>query len=185
MSSLVLLRWVMPAARPHESVRELIRARISPALRASGWLFSPGTTHDVSDQGSEAWLTVVAQLDDTPDIEDDLAASLNSPPNVETTHDALLAPEAEWYREALQAVTHVGLDVIVAPGSLPLSEYEAFESPSDAALRLIPFLNDASETYRRSCSTYEATEAFWLAFFRRGPAPDLPRPGRRLWNLAG
>jgi len=180
-----MLRWIMPAARPHDSTRQLIAALISPAVWASGWLYSPGTTHDVSDQGSEAWLTVVTRVDDTAEIQDDLADSLRSPPTVETTQDALLAPDAEWYREALQSITHVGLDVIAARGAIPLSEYEAFETPSDGALRLIPFLNEVSETYRKTSSTYESTEAFWMAFFRPGPAPELPPPGRRLWNLAG
>jgi hypothetical protein len=86
---------------------------------------------------------------------------------------------------ALQKVTHVGLDVIDACGRIPLTEYEAFESPSEAAARLIVFLSEASRTYRSTCTSYESTESFWLAFFRRGPAPELCRPGCWLWNLAG
>lgn len=185
MSSLVMLRWIMPVGRPYDSPRELIKALISPAVRASGWLSSPGTSHYVSDQDREAWLTVITRVDDATDIQDDLAESLKSPPTVETTHDALLAPGAEWYRAALQKVTRVSLDVLEAQATIPVSEYPAFESPSEAALLLIPFLNEVSRTYRRSCSTYESTEAFWLAFFRQGPAPELSRPGRWLWNLAG
>jgi hypothetical protein len=79
----------------------------------------------------------------------------------------------------------VGLDALEARGAVPLTEYEAFASPSDAATVLMPFLNRVSNTYRRTCSTYESTERFWLHFFRRGPAPDLSRPGHWLWNLAG
>jgi len=185
MSSLVMLRWIVPARRPYASPRELIEALISPAVRASGWLCSPGTTHYVSDRGSEAWVTVVTQIDDATEIQDDLAELLNAPPALETTYDALLAPGSEWYREALQVVTHVGLDVIEARGTIPLSEYAAFESPSEAASVLIPFLNEVSGTYRRTCPTYRATEMFWLDFFRRAPAPELSRAGHWLWNLAG
>lgn len=185
MSSLVMLRWVIPAGRAYDASRELIEALISPAVRGGGWLYSPGTTHHVSDQGSEAWLTVITQVDDATAVQDDLAEFLKSPPTLETTHDALLASDAEWYRAALQEVTHVGLDVIEARGMIPLSEYEAFERPSEAALPLLTFLNEVSQTYRRSCATYESTEMFWLDFFRRGPAPELSRAGRWLWNLAG
>jgi len=180
-----MLRWVTPVARPHGSARALIEGLISPAVRAAGWLFSPGTTHHVSDQGSEVWVTAITSVDDATDVQDELGELLGSPPTLETTHDALLVPSAEWYRAALQAVTHVGLDVLGARGVIPVSEYEAFESPSDAAPRLMPLLNEASDTYRRACSTYESTESFWLDFFRRGPAPGLPRSGRVLWNLAG
>jgi hypothetical protein len=73
--------------------------------------------------------------------------------------------------------------VIDACGRIPLTEYEAFESPSEAAARLIVFLSEASRTYRSTCTSYESTESFWLAFFRRGPAPELCRPGCWLWNL--
>jgi len=139
----------------------------------------------VTDQGTEAWVTVITQVDDATDVQDDLAGLLEWPATVETTDDVLLSERAEWYRGALQEVTHVGLDVIEAGATIPLSEYEAFESPSEAALLLIPFLNEVSNSYRRACSTYESTEMFWLAFFRRGPAPELSRPGRWLWNLAG
>jgi hypothetical protein len=82
-------------------------------------------------------------------------------------------------------VTHVGLDALDAGDSIPLSEYEAFETPSQAAPRLIPFLNHVSDSYRRASSTYESTERFWLAFFRRGPLPELHPAGHCLWNLGG
>lgn len=180
-----MLRWIMPTGGPYDSPRGLIEALISPAVRASGWLSSPGTTHHLSDQGSEAWLTVITLVDDATDVRDDLDELLMSPPILETSDDALLAPSAEWYRAALQQVTHVGLDVLEARGMIPLTEYEAFASPSDAAMLLIPFLNEVSDAYRRACSTYESTERFWLTFFRRGPDADLPAPGHWLWNLAG
>ena len=64
MSSLVMLRWVIPVGRFYASTSELIRGLISPAVRAGGWLCSPGTTHHVSRQGGEAWVTVVTQVDD-------------------------------------------------------------------------------------------------------------------------
>lgn len=185
MNSLVLLRWIVPVGRFYDSPRASIEALISPAVRASGWLCSPGTTHYVSDLGSEAWLTVVTHIDDVTEIQDDLAELLASPPTVETTHDALLGPGVEGYREALQNVTHVAMDVLGARGVIPVTEYEAFESPGEAALFLNAFLNEVSETYRCTCSTYEATERFWLTFFRRGPAPELTPPGHWLWNLAG
>jgi hypothetical protein len=185
MSSPVMLRWAVRVGRPYDTTRALIKGWILPAVRAAGWLSSPGTTHHVTDRGSEAWLTVVTHVDDATDVQDELSELLGSSPVVETAQDALLAPGAEWYRAALQEVTHVGLDVLEARRAIPLSEYEAFEAPSEAALRLVPFLNEASDTYRRASSTYESTERFWLAFFRRAPTPDLPRTGRSLWNLAG
>jgi hypothetical protein len=175
----------MPPGRPYASARELIQARIAPAVRESGWLCGPGTTHYVSDQGSEAWLTVVTLVDDATDVLGDLAERLMWPATVETTDDVLLARGAERYRASLQDVTHVGLDVLEAGAVIPLSEYEAFEDPSEAAPLLMPFLNEASPAYRRGCSNYEATERFWLAFFGRGPAPELASPGHWLWNLGG
>jgi hypothetical protein len=184
-STLVLLRWMIPARRPYASSRELIRALIAPAVRSSGWLSSPDTTHHISEQGGEAWLTVITPVDDATEVQDDLADLLRSPPTLEVASHALLAPDSTWYCEALQTVTHIGLEVSDAAGAIPLSEYEAFESPSDTAFRLMSFLNEVSETHRRTCTTYEATEQFWLAFFRRAPAPELPRAGRGLWNLAG
>lgn len=185
MSSLVMLRWVLPAPRPYRSPRELIETVILPAVRAGGWLYGPDTTHYVSDQGSEAWLTVVTPLDAATDVQDELGERLMSAPRVETTDDALLAPGTEAYRAALQDVTHVGLDVLESRTAIPLTEYAAFASPGEAADRLIPFLNAASPTYRRASSTYESTERFWLSFFRRAPDTELPRPGHSLWNLAG
>lgn len=185
MSSFVMLRWVVPVRHPYASARDLIKGLVSPAVRAGGWLSSPGTTHHVSDEGSEAWVTVVTTVDDATAVEDDLTERLMSPPAVESARDALLDPDVEWYRAALQDVTHVGLDVIDARSPIPLTEYGAFLSPSQAAPILVPFLNEVSDTYRRACSTYEATESFWLAFFRRGPAADLDPSGHRLWNLAG
>lgn len=185
MGSLVMLRWVIPVARPYDSPRKVIAGRISPAVRAGGWLWSPDTTHYVSDAGEEAWLTVVTTFDDAADVQDDLGDLLMSPPTLETGADVLLSPGADWYRAALQSVTHVALDVLDAGGRLPMMEYDAFASPADTAGRLIPFLNDTSETYRRACATYESTERFWLAFFRRPPAPELWPSGHWLWNLAG
>jgi len=82
MSSLVLLRWILPVGGPDASARDLISARISPAVRASGWLSSPGTTHDVSDQGAEAWLTVITPLDDVTDVQEELNELLMSRPAV-------------------------------------------------------------------------------------------------------
>ena len=128
VNSLVMLRWIMPVSRPYDSARQLIASQISPAVRGGGWLFSPGTTHHVSDEGGEAWLTVVTHVDDATDVRDELAELLQWFPTVETTHDGLLAPGAESYRSALQDVTHLGLDVIEARAAVPLSEYEAFET---------------------------------------------------------
>jgi hypothetical protein len=139
----------------------------------------------VSDQGGEAWVTVVTPLDAAPDVRDDLEEHLMTPPRVETTDDVLLATGAEGYRAALQEVTHVGLDVLEARGRIPVAEYEAFDSPSEAAAVLVTFLSEVSPTYRRASSTYESTERFWLAFFGRGPDAGLARPGHWLWNLAG
>lgn len=185
MSSLVLLRWIIPVRRPGGSSRELIEDVIAPAVRGGGWLSSPGTTHCVDDHGKEAWVTVVTPVDDATQVQEDLTELLRSSPAVETGHDPLLARGLEWYRDALQEVTHVGLDALEARGRIPLSEYEAFEDPSEAAPRLIPFLNEVSDTYRRTSSTYESTERFWLTFFRRGPAPELSPAGHWLWNLGG
>lgn len=185
MRSLVLLRWIMPVGRPHDSSRELIEALVSPAVRTGGWLYCPGTTHHVSDQGTEAWLTVITRVDDATAVQDEVAELLTSAPTVETADDVLLAPGAERYRAVLQDVTHVGLDVLEARSVIPLAEYEAFESPSDAAPLLLTFLNEVSRTYRGACSTYESTERFWLDFFRRGPAAELSPAGHSLWNLAG
>ena len=184
MNALVLMRWIVPVGG-YGSARDLIEARISPAVRASGWLCSPHTTHHVSDEGNEAWLTVVTRMDRAEDVAEDLAELLGSPPAVETTQDVLLSPGAEEYRGSLQEITHVGLDVLAAGGVIPLTEYESLLQPSTAAPRLIPFLNETSDTYRRACSTYESTERFWLSFFRWGPTPDLSHPGHWLWNLAG
>lgn len=180
-----MLRWIMPAARPYHSPRELIATVVSPAVRAGGWLYGPETTHFVSDEGGEAWVTVVTPLDAATDVRDDLDERLMARPEVETTDDVLLADGAEGYRAALQEVTHVGLDVLEARGRIPVTEYAAFESPSEAAAVLIPFLSKVSPTYRRASSTYESTERFWLAFFGRGPGSELSRPGHWLWNLAG
>lgn len=180
-----MLRWIIPAARPYHSPRELIKTVISPAVRAGGWLYGPDTTHYVSDQGGEAWVTVVVPLDAAPDVQGDLEERLMSPPTVETTEDVLLVPGAEGYRTALQEVAHVALDVLEAGGRIPVTEYAAFESPSEAAEVLVPFLGQSSPSYRRTCSTYEATERFWLGFFGRGPDAELSRPGHWLWNLAG
>lgn len=185
MSTMVLLRWILPVGHPYESARESIAARITPAVRGSGWLSGPDTTHHVSDQGTEAWLTVVTRLDDVTDVRDELDELLMSRPAIESTDDRLLAPAAETYRAALQGITHVGLDVLEARGTIPLSEYGAFASPSESTPLLIPFLNEVSPTYRRACSSYESTERFWLTFFRRGPVPDFSAPGHWLWNLAG
>lgn len=185
MSSLVLLRWILRPGLQHGSTRKLIETRVSPAIRAGGWLWGPNTTHYVSDQGGEAWVTVVTPLDDATTVQEELSELLGSPPTHETTRDAVLEPTAEWYRVALQEVTHVGLDVLDARGSIPLSEYEAFESPGNAAPVLTPFLNESSETYRRACHAYEPTERFWLAFFRRGPSSEMSPSGHWLWNLAG
>jgi len=180
-----MLRWVLPVDRAHASAKAVIELRVAPALRASGWLFSPDATHHVSDQGGEAWLTVVAQLDDATDVKEELTELLGTAPALETTQDVLLAPGADPYRATLHAVTQVGLDVLEAGGALPLSEYEAFESPSTAVPLLVPFLNEVSESYRRLCPTYEATERFWLSCFRHGPWPELTAPGHCLWNIAG
>jgi len=180
-----MLRWVVPAARPHHSPRELIEVVISPALRASGWLYGPGTTHHVSDEGGAAWVTVVTRVDAAADVREDLDDLLMSPPTVETTDHVLLSPGTDRYRGALQEVTHVGLDVLAARGTIPLPEYEAFANPSGAAELLVPFLSEMSPTYRRACPNYEGTERFWLAFFGRAPDAELPRPGHWLWNLAG
>lgn len=185
MGSLVMLRWILPVGRPVDSARELITTLVAPSVRASGWLSSPGTTHHVSDEGREAWVTVVTQVDDATEVQDELAGLLRSSPAVETGHDPLLVSDAEWYRAALQQITHVSLDVIEARGTIPMSEYHAFESPMEAAPRLLAFLNEVSPTYRRACPSYESTERFWLDFFRQGPAPERSRPGRLLWNLAG
>ena len=182
---LVMLRWILPLHRSSGSARDLIRTSVSPAVRASGWLSSPGTTHHVSDRGPELWLTVITVLDDTTDVRDELTEFLRAPPSVETGHDPLLASAAEWYRRALQDVSRVALDVIEAGGRIPLAEYQAFESPADAALLLARYLDDVSASYRRACPTYEEMESFWLSFFKRGPTPQLPQPGRGLWNLAG
>lgn len=183
--SLVMLRWIIPVGGRHRSSRDVIQTAVAPALRAGGWLYGPGTTHFVEDQGTETWVTVVTRLDDAVDVQAELDALLATAPTVETTHDALLVPEADWYRAALQTVTHVGLDVLGARATIPLAEYLAFERPSDAVVDLAAFLAEVSETYRRSCSSYEHTEKFWLSFFRLGPSPELSRSGRRLWNLAG
>ena len=183
MSSLVLLRWVVPADA--QTVSDLIRTRIAPSVRACGWLSSPGTSHHVSDDGRAACVTVVTSVDRAPDVADDLTELLGLAPSVETAHHVLLAPEADWYRTALQHVTHVSFEVLEAREAIPLSEWEAFADPSEAAPRLTPFLNEVSDTYRRTCSSYEPTERFWLDFFRRGPTPELARSGELLWNLAG
>lgn len=185
MSSLVMLRWIVSASCSYDSSRALIEALIAPAVRGSGWLYSPGTTHYVSDEGSEAWVTVVTRIDDATDVQDSLSDLLRSPATLETTDDALLAPGAEAYRTVLQEVTHVGLDVLEARGMIPLEEEEAFARPSAAVSLLMAFLNEVSPTYRRACSTYESIESFWLAFFRSGPAPELSPPGHWLWNLGG
>ena len=185
MTSHVMLRWVVPALPRYDSPRALIRELISPVVRGGGWLSSPGTTHAVREREAAAWVTVVTQVDDVVDVQDQLSELLMAPPSMESTHDDLLVQGGDWYREALQVVTHVGLDVVDAKATLPLSEYEAFENPGEAALRLIPFLNDVSTTYHRACPTYDSTERFWTGFFRRAPAPGLSRSGRLLWNLAG
>lgn len=185
MSSLVLLRWIMPARRPYHSPRELIRTVVAPSVRSGGWLYGPETTHHVSDQGDEAWLTVVTPIENAPWVEEDMTELLMSRPSVETSHDALLDQGAAAYRAALQKVTHVGLDVLDDGGMIPLTEFEAVTRPSEAAPVLVPFLNATSGTYRSSCLTYDSTERFWLDFFRQGPAPKLSCPGRWLWNLAG
>ena len=184
MASWVMLRWIMPVPG-YGSSKDLVRATVSPAVRASGWLSSPGTTYHVTDRGDQVQLTVVTRVDDATDVQIELGELLQSPTTVETARDPLLRPDAAWYRAALQGVSRVGLDVIEARGHIPLSEYEAFERPADAALLLTGYLNRVSGSYRRSCSTYEKTESFWLSFFRRGPTPDLSQPGRGLWNLAG
>lgn len=185
MGSLVMLRWVIPVGGRYRSSRDVIQAVVAPALRAGGWLYGPGTTHFVEDQGTESRVTVVTRIDDAADVQGELDELLAAAPTVETTHDAFLAPDAAWYRAALQTVTHVGLDVLGARATIPLAEYLAFERPSNSVMDLAVFLTEVSETYRRSCSSYELTEKFWLSFFRLGPAPELSRPGRQLWNLAG
>jgi hypothetical protein len=68
VGSFVMLRWIVPAGWPYDSPRELVELLISPAVRASGWLWSPGTTHHVSDQGTEAWVTVITQVDDATEV---------------------------------------------------------------------------------------------------------------------
>lgn len=185
MSSLVLLQWVLPVRHPFDSAQQLIRGVVAPVVRAGGWLSSPDTTHHVRDVGREVWVTVITPVDDATQVQEDLSELLRSPPAVETGDDPLLAQGLEWYRAALQEITHVGLDALDAGRSIPLSEYEAFAVPSDAAPRLIPYLNEVSDTYRRTSATYEATERFWLAFFRRAPSPELSPAGHWLWNLGG
>lgn len=184
MRSLVMLRWTVPTDRAHRSSRALIEAVITPAVRASGWLYSPETTHHVTDRGNEVWLTVVTSVDDAAYVREDLDELLMSSPSLETSDDRLLAHDAEWYRAALQGVTDVALDVIEGERAIPVTEYQAFEDPSGAVMTLAPFLAEASTSYCRMCSTYEATEEFWLAFFRRGPSADLAAAGRGLWDLA-
>ena len=185
MRSCVMLRWIFPVRRPYRSPRDLIARLVTPAVREAGWLYSPGASHCVSDEGDEAWLTVVTHIDDATAVRDGLAEFLTASPTVETTNDVLLTAGAEPYRAALQQVTHVGLDVLEAGSRIPLAEYEAFECPSEAAPRLIGFLSEVSDTYRRTCTSSSATQRFWLDFFRRAPAPDLSAAGRSLWNLAG
>lgn len=185
MASLVMLRWIIPVGGRHRSSRDVIQAAVAPALRAGGWLYGPDTTHFVEDQGTETWVTVVTRVDDAVAVQAELDELLAAAATEQTTHDAFLAPDAAWYRAALQTVTHVGLDVLGAGATIPLAEYLAFERPSDAVVDLAAFLTEVSETYRRSCPSYELTEEFWLSFFRLGPAPELSRSGRRLWNLAG
>lgn len=183
--SLVMLQWITPVGRHNRSSRDVIEARIVPALRAGGWIYGPGTTHFVEDHGPEASVTVITNVDDVGQVRSELIDLLASEPTRETTDDVLLAPGAAWYRAALQRVTHVGLDVLEARATIPLAEYPAFERPSDAVLELADFLSEVSDTYRRSCPAYDLTEAFWRSFFRLGPAPELRRSGRTLWNLAG
>jgi hypothetical protein len=163
----------------------LITTVISPAVRAGGWLYGPDTTHHVNDQGGEAWVTVVTPLDAAPDVRADLDELFMCPPKLETTDDTIVSPGAEGYRAALQEVTHVGLDVLESGRPIPLAEYDAFERASEAAEQLIPFLSEVSSTYRRTSSTYDSTERFWLGFFGRAPDTELARAGHWLWNLAG
>jgi len=184
-ASLVMLRWIVPAGWPYESARELVDLLVSPAVRASGWLCSPGTTHHVEDRGTEVWLTVVARLDDVTDVRDDLTGFLKCPPTFEITHGVLLAPRARWYRRALQEVTGAALDLLEVGASPPLTEREAFADPSESVVLLMSLLSGLSDSYRQTCASYEKTERFWLGFFRRTPAPELPPAGHSLWNLAG
>jgi len=174
-----------PRIRVPESARELILTLVTPAVRRGGWLCSPGTTHYVSDQGNEAWVTVVTHVDDSPEVREELTELLSASAAIESRVDALLAAEAHYYRAALQSITHVGLDVLEAGAALPLTEGESIARPSEAAPLLASFLGGLSPTYRRACPTYDATERFWLTFFRRGPAPEMAPPGHWLWNLAG
>ncbi len=155
MSSFVLLRWTVPVSARGSSRASLVR-RVSPALRAAGWLCSPDTSHFLRNQGREVWVTVTAPIDDVTNIRDELTELLTLPPTVETIQDPILANGAAWYRVVLQSVTHVALDVLEVDGRIPVDEYEAFESPSEGAPRLV-----------------------------RGPAPELAPAGRYLWNLAG
>jgi len=184
MSALVMLRWILPADRPYEARKDSIESLIAPAIRASGWLCGPSTSHHVRDLGSEAWLTVITTVDDATDVQDELTELLRTRAAIETSRDALLAPDAEWYRLALQAATHVGLDVLEARGVIPLTEHEAFARPSAAGPILWRFLNRVSPSYRHVCANYEAMERFWLDFFRAGPTPVLPPSGHCLWNLS-
>ena len=179
-----MLRWILPADRPYEARTDSIESVIAPAIRASGWLCGPSTSYHVRDLGSEAWLTVVTTVDDATDVQDELTELLRTAPAVETSRDALLTPDADWYRLALQAVTHVGLDVLDARGVIPLTEQEAFARPSATGPILWRFLNRVSPSYRHACASYESMERFWLDFFRAGPAPGLSPPGHCLWNLA-
>ena len=185
MSSLVMLRWIVPVRAWQGSSRELIRTVVSPAVRGSGWLSSPGTTHHASDRGDDVWVTVITRVDDVTDLREELAGLLRAEPTIETGNDPLLTPFASWYRLALHGVSQVSFDVVEAAGDIPLSEYQAFESPTEAAVLLVRYLNEVSDTYRRACCTYEKTESFWLSFFRSGPGPGYRQPGRSLWNLAG
>jgi len=185
MDDLVLFRWIVPTDRALASGRDVIGRVISPAVRSGGWLYSPRTTHHITDCGSEASVTVITEVDRSSEVRAELEEVLGLSPALETTQDALLVPCAGWYRAALQEVTHAGLDVIEAGAEMPLTEYAAFEDRSDSALRLLAFLNEVSGSYRSCCSTYDATERFWVDFFRRGPSPDLGQAGRGLWNLAG
>jgi hypothetical protein len=130
-------------------------------------------------------MTVVSEVDKAPELRAELEELLGLSPTRETTRDGLLAPGADWYRTALQHVTYAGLDVLEKGARIPLSEYAAFENPSESAMQLLSFLTEVSDGYRRCCSTYDATERFWLDFFRQGPAPELDQAGRSLWNVAG
>lgn len=185
MSSFVLLGWSLIPRAAVDSGRDLIKSDVAPAVHASGWLCSPDTTYHVRDLGDAARLTVVTQFDDAPDVREELTDFLGLPPSLETADDVLLATSAGWYRRALNCVTRVGLDVLDTGDLIPLSEYETFADPGEAAPRLSDFLSEVSATYRRTCSSYELTEAFWLDFFRKAPAPGLERSGELLWNLAG